>query len=181
MAGDGNTGVVRLVLSALALLALVASPAFAQAPGVQIDPRSPTAQEYSIPLERVRRQADPSGDSHAQPLSARVAPLFGEGIEGQAPDAAGAQSGGGGAGDPSGGGGGGGSANRDRSDRRDGSSSRAERDVGARVPEAVVAAAQQPGPPSGGIGSTLLIGGVAAVVLVAGGLGGLLLRRRSSD
>jgi hypothetical protein len=181
LAGEpGNTGVVLLAVSVLALLALLASPAFAQTPGVEVDPRSPTAQEYSIPLERVRRQADPSGESHAQPPSARVAPLFGEGIEGQSGGPAGAESGDGGGSGSSDGDRRRSDGDRRRSDRGD-RSSPAERDGGARVPEAVAAAAQQPGPPSGGIGSTLLVGGVAAVVLVAGGVGGLLLRRRSSQ
>jgi hypothetical protein len=167
-----NTGVVRLTLSVLALFAVLASPAFAQTPGAQIDPGSPSAQEYSIPLERVRRQADPSGESQAQPPTARVAPLFGEGIEAQTSSAS------------TGGGGKSSDGDRRRSDRRDRSSGAqrdAERDESTRVPDAVVAAAQQPGPPAGGIGSTLLVGGVAAVVLIAGGLGGLLLRRRSTE
>jgi hypothetical protein len=167
---------MRLALSVIGLLALLVSPAFAQDPTVQIDPRSPSAQEYSIPLERVRRQADPSGESQAQPPTVPAAPPFGEGIEAQASGAAGAGSRG--DSDRSS------DRNRKRSDRRE-RSSRAKRDAeredGAQVPEAVVAAAQQPGPPAGGIGSTLLVGGVAAFVLVAGGLGGLALRRRSSE
>jgi hypothetical protein len=171
-----HTGFVRSALFVVALFAVLASPAVAQTPDVQIDPGSPTAQEYSIPLERARRQADPSGESHAQPPSAPVAPLFGEGIEAQTSSAAGSASGDGG-----------GSSDRDRrrsSDRRD-RSSRSERDAeqdgSPRVPDAVVAAAQQPGPPSGGIGATLLVGGVAAFVLIAGGIGGLVLRRRPSE
>jgi hypothetical protein len=181
VADNRHTGAVRPVLFVIALLAVFVSPAFAQTPGVQIDPDSPTAQEYSIPLERVRRQADPSGDSRAQPPSARVAPLFGEGIEAQSSDVSDSGDGSGsGSGSGSGGDGGGSDRDRDRSDRSDGSV-RGERDGSAPIPDAVVAAAQQPGPPAGGIGSTLLVGGVAAFVLVAGGLGGLILRRRSSD
>ena len=169
MAVDAHTGAVRLALLALALVAVLATPASAQDPRVIVDPDSPTAHEYSIPLERVRRQADPSGESRAQPPSARVAPLFGEGIVAQASGA--------GSGSDSGSGR---REGRERSDADRRRSTGDQQNDSTDVPEAVIAAAQQPGPPAGGVGSTLLVAGVAAFVLVAGGLGGLLLRRRSS-
>ena len=63
--------------SALACLALLVSPAWAQEDGVFVDPDSPAAKEYALPLEQARREA--GGGS--QGAGADAAPLFGEGVK----------------------------------------------------------------------------------------------------
>ena len=52
-------------------VAAIAAPAGAQEPGVFIDPGSPSAKEYAIPLESERRQADPAQGAEA-PRSRRA-------------------------------------------------------------------------------------------------------------
>ena len=161
-----RAGLIALI-SALAL----GLPAAASAQdGVFVDPDSPSGKEYQIPLESVRRQANP----HARPGAKiapgeRSSPLFGEGI---------------GSGETRGG------ATRTRSDEggeprgpanaeRSGSAARrSEAERAAR--EAITAATTRPGAPAGGAGSTLAVVGGAIVVLLAGGLGGYVLRRRGA-
>jgi hypothetical protein len=158
--------------AALALLMLVAASAPAQ---VFIDPDSPSAKEYAIPLERERRQADPDvapGGGVVQ--GDRSSPLFGAGIEPGEASSGGSDSA---AQSPSGAGRGGAEPN---GAARSGSGAvGGARDATAGdPPDAVRAAAANPGAPDGGIGTPLLIAGIAAAVLAIGGAAGFLLRRR---
>ena len=154
---------------AVGLVLLAPVPAAAQSDDVFIDPDSPTAKQYAIPLESARRQADPSGDGQLAPPGARPtgtgpAALFGEGI-----------------------------AAASRADKRSGSKdsrgqskSRGTASSGSATGSAgsdnpVQAAVSNPGAPSGGIGSTLLIAAGGGLVLLIGGLAGFVLRRRSAD
>jgi hypothetical protein len=143
------------VLAGAALLA-AAPGALAQDPGVTIDQDSPSAKEYEIPLESVRRGAVPGADTSAPvvPGERGAAPLFGAGVTKRgATRSPGKRS------SPSGGG------------RR-----------AAIVPEPAVvqAAASSPGAPDGGAGTAALIVGSGALVLALGAGAGVLLRRRSS-
>ncbi len=84
MRPERHTDRVRfLCIAAVAVLAslALAAPAAAQEEGVFIDPGSPSAKEYQIPLESERRQADPEQDPSAEIVQgARSSPLFGAGI-----------------------------------------------------------------------------------------------------
>jgi hypothetical protein len=175
---DGHTYRVRMgVLSALASLAF-AAPALAQDDGVYIDPDSPSAKEYSIPLESERRQADPGHDPQAGTVQGeRSSPIFGAGIVSGRAAAGATTARAGGAETPraerS-------AADDDKNGRGTGARSRQSKQI-ARGSDAEVlqAATSNPGPPAGGLGVPLTIGGVAIGVLLLGGLVGLLLRRRA--
>ena len=141
----------------------LAAPARGQEDGVFIDPDSPSAKEYRLPLESERRQADPGQEPSADIVQgARSSPIFGAGIVSDS----------------------GGESERAKSNAgstkndaaRSGEPQAAEPD--AEDAEIVRAATSNPGPPAGGVGVALTIGGVAVGVLLAGGLAGLLLRRR---
>jgi hypothetical protein len=173
----------RRLIAALVACCAVLPAAAAQAqsgPGVTVDPGSPSAKEYGIPLEDARRNADPSGSASDQVVQgSRKSPLFGEGVssgEKQSPagSAQGGSARGGSAGSSSPGGA--------RSAQRRGSSATGRGSAGAvksrRSPAAVVDAAARPGAPSGG-SSTALFVGIGALVLGLGALGGLFLRRRT--
>ena len=73
---------MRLPLIALsAALWLLATTAVARGQ-VVIDPDSPSAKEYAIPLENERRQADPeTAPQDGVTQGERSSPLFGSGIE----------------------------------------------------------------------------------------------------
>ena len=178
-----------VVLAAVTVLLSTGTAADAQ---VVVDPDSPSAKEYAIPLERERRQADPTTPSEAGVIQGeRTSPLFGEGIAaseatGGKSEATGAKS----------------EATGARSEApgetseatgvksggrppREGGASKAvasnERDDANPSPDApadVRAAIADPGAPDGG-GTSLIIGGVALVVVAIGGAAGLLLRRRA--
>ena len=169
--------VARRLIATLAATATVsgAATAVAQEPGVHIDPESPTAKEYAIPLEDARRQADPSRPRSAPVVQgSRSSPLFGAGVSAARPRSAATGAGRprSGAGDSSGDAGGGSSASGGRADGT-GSADRS-----APVTESVIEAAAQPGAPAGGGGSTALWVGLGAVVLGLGAAGGVALRRR---
>jgi hypothetical protein len=147
------------VMAALASL-LLAAPAFAQEDGVFIDPDSPSAKEYRLPLESERRQADPGQEPAAAGIvqGERSAPILGAGIEG----------------------GGTGAKRGSRSKEKAARSSKPQKAApDGDDAEILQAATSNPGPPAGGIGVALIIGGVAVGVLLRGGLAGLLLRRRA--
>jgi hypothetical protein len=156
---------VRIVrLTVLTVMAVLAATGSARGQ-VVIDPDSPSAKEYAIPLEDERRQADPAQAPDAGiNQGERASPLFGEGIEPRAengPDTSGK----GGESKPQGGGG------QDKAEEPGTPSSE-------RTPEIVRAAAADPGAPDGGLGTPAVIGGVALAVLLVGGLAGLLVRRQ---
>jgi hypothetical protein len=149
-----------------AMMLLLAVPTPAQEEGVFIDPGSPSAKEYAIPLEAERRQADPDQEPSAGiQQGSRSSPIFGTGIVS------------GGSGEETSSGAPSPAANeRDRGARdapgKTALQESADEDV-------VRAAASDPGAPDGGAGVPLTIGGVAVGVLLVGGLVGLLLRRRA--
>jgi hypothetical protein len=147
---------MRLVAFLLAALLLLVPAAYAQEPGVTIDPDSPSAKEYEIPIESARRGAEPGRDPGAPVQSGeRGAPLFGAGVSGGEP----------------------GEARRER--RRDEEPAATPTQTPRPdAPEIVRAAASNPGAPAGGTGTNaLVIAGGIAVLGVGAGLG-LLARRR---
>lgn len=156
--------VARVLPAACSLTMLLTPGALAQDDGVTIDPDSPTAKEYAIPLESARRDAAP-GRETSEP------PLFGEGVTPESDGDAQPASGGPG------------------SSREPGKPRRASRDSGddasngdALTPsalKAVAEAAERPGAPGGG-GSTLLVIGAGIALVAAAAGAGLIARRRSA-
>ena len=163
---------VRPLLGILLATAALAAPAAAQdpEPGLFIDPDSPSAKEYQLPLENERRQADPgTAPDAAVQQGQRTSPAFGVGVsEESAGGGAGNDGGGGGSGGAGGGSGGGDAGDAPGSVTGD-----------AEEAETIRQATAQPGAPDDGLGGTLLAGGIAAVVLAVAGGAGLALRRRS--
>jgi len=64
----------------MAFALLTAPSALAAEPGVTIDPGSPSAKEYALPVDSARRDASGQPAKAVTP-GARDAPLFGEGIK----------------------------------------------------------------------------------------------------
>lgn len=156
----------RVQLTALGLLAalVAAAPAAAQEPGVTIDPGSPSAKQYVLPLDSARRAADPKGqEGPGSGQTAGGAPLFGAGVSRAAAR---------GASDDSSSPGGGASRSARAQKLRTGGPSR--------LPAAVQQAVSNPGDPGGGIGTTAAVIAAAALVLLAGLAAGIVARRRSS-
>ena len=153
------------VTAAMAVAA--AAPAAAQDDdGVFVDPSSPSGKEYQIPLESVRRQADPTTRPGAKVAPGeRSSPLFGEGID--PGTASGAITPGGNGGGGAGGGSSSGSAPPDAPAAPKGSA----------PSRAIEAARSAPGAPPGDTGSLLVILSGAALVLLAGCGAGIALRR----
>jgi hypothetical protein len=61
---------------------LLAMPASAQTPEVQVDPNSPAGTEYAIPLDKARQEAAGRGGKDAKGQQGSGSPeLFGEGIQ----------------------------------------------------------------------------------------------------
>jgi hypothetical protein len=151
---------------------LCAAPAAAQQPepGLHLDPNSPSAKEYAVPLEEARREADPSRElSDPVVPGSRESPPFGDGITS---DESQESSSGAGSGRDRGGGDG-------RGDGR-GDEARSERKDSNPLAETVVAeAAARPGAPPGDRGSIALVVGAGSLVLAVGALTGALLRRRT--
>lgn len=165
-----------LVNAALAVLALTGAAASAHAasglePGVHVDPGSPAAKEYSLPLDQARQVGARSSSSGATSPQSPEGALFGAGIKppgsgggshtpAAAPGASGAPSAQGHSGSTHGSGGpaqAGGAPGPQQLLAQ--TVLRAERDQG-----------------SGGGGSTLALLGGAVAVIVLGGLGGTVLR-----
>ena len=166
-----------VVLAVAGLLAGGAAPAGAQEDeGVVLDPDSPASKEYVVPLESVRRGADPArSDSDTVVQGSRTAPPFGEGIEREsvAPSDAAAGS----DGSPGSEGAEAGTTERrqDGSERRD----RKRSSKGGQLPPEVLAAADRPPAPSSDVSSLLVIGIGGLLVVAIGGAAGVLYRRRS--
>ena len=159
----------RLVMLATALW-LSAAPSMAQV-GVHVDPESPTAKEYALPLESARRQASgktgfaPGGGARTTP-----APRFGEGLA----EPAGNEDAGSPAASRSGSGAGGSRSSASSGQRGSGNGSSSS----GQIPRA--AAVSRPGAPDGGgTGTTLLIAGGGVALLLLGGAAGFALRRRT--
>jgi hypothetical protein len=144
-------------LAAIVLLAC-APGAAAQEPGVTLDPDSPSAKEYAIPLESARRGAEPGRERGASvEQGERGAPLFGAGISGAAGEVLR-------------------SAATPRT--RPAASPTPARRRAERAPAVVRMAAANPGAPDGGAGANALVLAGGAVVVGVGAGAGLLARRR---
>jgi hypothetical protein len=157
-----------IVLTAAAFaLGVPADPAGAQ---VFVDPGSPSAKEYAIPLEDARREASGGSDDPVV-QGERSAPIFGEGVGDDSSPGSGA---GGTTDEPSSSGGNTGGGSDRPGDSGSGSQKSgqaatavaATRPVGATIPQ-------------GGLGSTATIGALALSVLLLGGVIGSIARRRS--
>jgi hypothetical protein len=147
------TGVLAVL--SLTLLTSAAQATAGLEPGVHIDPGSPAAKEYVIPLHQARGTGAAGSSS-----SNSATPLFGSGVGPRGPGGA-AHSGS--AGKTAGGG------------QRTGSAP-----VSRATPESLSGStlpASASRTSSGGGGSTLALLGGAAAVLLLGGLGGTVLRR----
>lgn len=169
------TGMSRVQQMALGLFAVLvaAAPAAAQEPGVTIDPSSPSAKQYVLPLDSARRQADPAPKPSASGRggSTSSAALFGAGV-GRSRG-----SGGSGASGPSNSrsasaGGRGSSAGKHSTSRRRGGGA-------TPLPAVVREAVAQPGAPGGGVGTEALVVGGAILVLLLGAGIGVAARRRA--
>jgi hypothetical protein len=152
---------IAMLAGCLTVLCVAAAHAQDQPePGVHIDPDSPSAKEYGIPLEDARRDASPArARSAASGQGMAAAPLFGLGVTAR-PRGAKA-----------------GSARRGARRGQKGSPP-ASSTPSAGGPE-VVAQVGRPGALPGGGGSAGLLIGVAALVLGLGVAAGLVLRLRN--
>jgi hypothetical protein len=155
----GGGGVwVKLGVVALALSGVVCCPGVAAAlePGVHVDPGSPAAKEYALPLNQARRTGAPS-------QSSSEGTLFGAGIK---PPASGGSAGGSG-------------ARRDTPSSPGGGVSAPNTPAGSAqqppLAQAILRAARAQGSGSGD-GSTFALVGGGVAILVLGGFGGTVLR-----
>ena len=150
----------KLILVSLTALSFGAGGDSASAQ-VFVDPDSPTAKEYAIPLEDARRDASsPDGDGPVA-QGDRSAPLFGEGI------------GGGSEGD-----GGGGEADQTDNEPAGGRPDDGD-DDGAGIITLPQARPITATVPQGGLGDAVTIGALALSVLLLGGVIGSIARRRA--
>ena len=151
--------VVSRFLSVLALplvLSLAVAPVASAQDGVQVDPDSPPAVEYALPLAEARGDAAPAADAGDATEAGAPPPAFGSGITPKA-DRAGAS----------------GSGDRGAGSQRADAPGRSGEPSAARPPAA------RPGDVGGS--ATLYSLGAAAGILLVGGLVGLALRRRQSS
>jgi hypothetical protein len=159
---------MRLLAAAAALALLAATPGTAVAgttklqPGVHIDPGSPAAKQYQIPINSARSEAAGKSNSNSS-----NPPLFGQGVT---------PSGGSGAGGASAGSGSGGHAAAQH-----GRAAARQHGVKESTPNTASGIPASAPSTSGSSGSSawLALGGGVLVLLLGGG-GGLALRRRSS-
>jgi hypothetical protein len=156
-------GAVRVSISMIGVLtvlvigcpAILTPTAAALEPGVHIDPGSPAAKEYALPLNQARQTG--------------VAPRGGS--SGPAPFGAGIRPPGGSGGGPSNSG----SAGSGVSPKSGVSPANASR-TKATIPAVVLRSASEP-TSSGGDGSILALIGGGVAILVLGGFGGMVMRR----
>lgn len=150
-----------------------AQAASALEPGVHVDPGSPAAKEYALPLDQARQTGS---ESSSQPSS--EGGLFGAGIK--PPGSGGSSRGGGGPGG-TGGGGTGGSATGGHGANGTGHAATPAQGATATSPsqaqlaQAALRAAREQGS-GGGNGSILALVGGGVAILVLGGFGGTVLR-----
>lgn len=141
---------------ALGCLTVSAQAATGLEPGVHLDPGSPAAKEYALPLNQARQTG--GGSRHASTGSAA---LFGAGIK------------------PPGSGGSGqgrSSAGNTPSGARHGTSGASSSEVGTPVPAIVLRAARSQTAANGN-GSTLTLLGGGVAILILGAFGGTVMRR----
>ncbi len=142
------------VSAATALAVACCAPsATAQGPGVVIDPDSPAAKEYALPLEQARQDAV-TGSDRTQ-ANRDSAPLFGEGVTPARKDSG------------------------RRAASRDAARREAERATKGANAEPLALSTVELSADEDGSGALALLLGGAGVLLLAG-LGGFALRRRSS-
>ncbi|MEA2199942.1 MAG: hypothetical protein QOI89_538 [Solirubrobacteraceae bacterium] len=159
-------------VAACTLCCVLASAQAASAlePGVHVDPGSPAAKEYALPLDQARQTGS---ESSSQPTS--EGGLFGAGIK---PPGSGGSRGGGGGGT---GGGTGGSATGGHGANATGHAAPPAQGASATSPsqaqlaQAALRAAREQGS-GGGNGSILALVGGGVAILVLGGFGGTVLR-----
>jgi hypothetical protein len=157
------------IAGALVALAISCSTAAASSgnglePGVHVDPGSPAAKEYALPLNQARQTGGVSSRE-----SSPEAALFGAGIK---PTGSG---GSGSGGSPRAGSGSHGAGATGRHPVSGASSGNGPSPGSAALPAAVVRAARDQGS-SGGSGSLLALLGGGIAILVLGGFGGTVLR-----
>jgi hypothetical protein len=155
-------------VAACTLCCVLASPQAASAlePGVHVDPGSPAAKEYALPLDQARQTGT---ESSSQPSS--EGGLFGAGIK---PPGSGGSSHGGGGG-TGGSATGGHEANATGHAAPPAQGASATSPSQARLAQAALRAAREQGS-SGGNGSILALVGGGVAILVLGGFGGTVLR-----
>jgi hypothetical protein len=155
-----------LVLLATSWPTVTAQVASALEPGVHVDPGSPAAKEYALPLDQARQTGaeSTSASSSETPFGAGIKP----------PDSGG--SGGSGAAGGAGGKDGSGSAPRGAPAHEGDSEQRAAGASGAQLPPAVRRAVEGQRTGEGSDSLPVLIGGGVAI-LVLGAFGGTVLRR----
>jgi hypothetical protein len=151
----------------------VGAPAWAQEPGVTVDPNSPAGAEYALPLDNVRGNAAAGSGSGSAGSSG--AQLFGVGI---------GRSGGGGSGPGAGGTGTtgdatrGGQAAHSKGSARSGGQPRSRGERASRHEQSGTSSASLSATPDAGSGTTLLVIAAGLAVVLAGVALGLLFRSR---
>jgi hypothetical protein len=162
---------VTLAVFALSCVAASAQAASGLEPGVHVDPGSPAAKEYALPLNQARGTGS-APSSTSSPQTGSEGTLFGAGIK--PPGSGGPPRGANGAG---GGTGAGGANGAGRSSGAPTSAPSVGSGSGSQPPltQAVLRAARSEGS-SGVDGSTLALLGGAVAILVLGGFGGTVLR-----
>jgi hypothetical protein len=125
-------------------------------PGVHVDPGSPAAKEYALPLNQARRTGGNAGQAKAG-----ASMLFGAGIK--PPGSGGAKQAGADSGEA-------------QREARPGASGATPRDQVAPVPAIVLRAARSQSS-SNGDGSILALLGGGVAIIILGALGGTLMRR----
>jgi hypothetical protein len=154
----GVSMVIALVVVAICSFATSAGAATGLEPGVHVDPGSPAAKEYALPLNQARQTgAATAGSAGAAPFGAGIHPGRGSG---RSPSVGGAS--------PKG-------AVRD--DARSASSSVASGSSGTSIVPTAVLRVSREQSSSGGDGSILALLGGGIAVLVFGGFGGVVMRR----
>jgi hypothetical protein len=156
---------VQFVVLLAVSVAATTSPAFAGGSGVTVDPNSPTAKEYALPLDSARHDAGGGGTAKTPGKSS---PLFGAGVtrdQAAAPAAAAAAA-------VVAGTAGGGGRKRGRTGKLTSGLSTA----AATVPMLDRASTSNPTASVGGSGSSTALVGGGAVILLLAALGGFALR-----
>jgi hypothetical protein len=152
----GVSAAAALAVLALSCLTVSAQAATGLEPGVHVDPGSPAAKEYALPINQARQTGAAPGQA-----SSGSAALFGAGIKPPG-------SGGSGQGGSRGG--------RPPSSARHDASGTASSSPGAPLP-AIVRQASRAQNASSGSGSMLALLGGGAAILILGAFGGTIMRR----
>jgi hypothetical protein len=171
MRGGGVRINAAVTVCTLCCFLATAQAAGALEPGVHVDPGSPAAKEYALPLDQARQTGS---ESSSQPSS--EGGLFGAGIK--PPGSGGSSRGGtGGSGGSGAGGAGTGSSGTNRTGRAltPAQGASATPPSQAQLAQAALRTAREQGS-GGGNGSILALVGGGVAILVLGGFGGTVLR-----